>query len=81
LAENLARVQPYPQGRDIIRSFDNPIEAPTAIWSILKGKLAQARQVAKITGKEGLQFTARHGISLRRRSHDRPVLAGTIGRR
>ncbi len=55
LAENLADVQDYPEGQDIIRGFDNPIKADSHL-AILYGNLAPEGAVAKITGKEGLQF-------------------------
>jgi len=55
LAENLAQVADYPQGQDIVRDFDNPIKADSHL-AILYGNLAPEGSVAKITGKEGLQF-------------------------
>lgn len=55
LAENLAEVQDYPAGQDIIRSFDDPIKADSHLV-ILHGNLAPEGAVAKITGKEGLRF-------------------------
>ena len=55
LAENLANVADYPDGQDIIRSFDDPIK-PDSHLSILYGNLAPEGAVAKITGKEGLRF-------------------------
>jgi dihydroxy-acid dehydratase len=56
LAENLADVQPYADGQDIIHSLDNPIKKDSHLV-ILYGNLAQQGAVAKITGKEGLIFT------------------------
>ena len=56
LAENLANVKPYPEGQDMIRSFDNPIKKDSHLV-ILYGNLATEGSVAKITGKEGLVFT------------------------
>ncbi len=55
LAENLADVDDYPAGQDIIRDFDQPIK-PDSHLSILYGNLAPDGAVAKITGKEGLRF-------------------------
>jgi len=55
LAENLADVADYPEGQDIIRSFDNPIKADSHLI-VLKGNLAPEGSMAKITGKEGLYF-------------------------
>ncbi|MDH3363874.1 MAG: dihydroxy-acid dehydratase [Gammaproteobacteria bacterium] len=55
LAENLAAVDDYPAGQDIVRHFDNPIKADSHL-SILYGNVAPEGSVAKITGKEGLRF-------------------------
>ena len=55
LAENLADVEDYPDGQDIIRDFDEPIKANSHL-SILYGNVAPEGSVAKITGKEGLHF-------------------------
>lgn len=56
LAENLAGVEPYAQGQDIIRSLDNPIKADSHL-RILRGNLAPDGAVAKVTGKEGTKFS------------------------
>ncbi len=55
LAENLAGVADYPQGQDIIHSFDDPVK-PDSHLAILYGNVAPEGAVAKITGKEGLRF-------------------------
>ncbi|MGB5258435.1 MAG: dihydroxy-acid dehydratase [Woeseiaceae bacterium] len=55
LQENLAGVEDYPEGQDIVRDFDNPIK-PDSHLSILYGNVAPEGAVAKITGKEGLRF-------------------------
>jgi len=55
LAENLADVDDYPEGQDIVRGFDEPIK-PDSHLAILYGNLAPDGAVAKITGKEGLRF-------------------------
>jgi len=55
LAENLARVEPYPAGQDIVRGLDDPIKAESHL-AILYGNLAPEGAVAKITGKEGTRF-------------------------
>jgi dihydroxy-acid dehydratase len=56
--ENLADAPLYPEGQDIVRSFDNPIKADSHLV-ILYGNLAPEGAVAKITGKEGLRFDGR----------------------
>jgi dihydroxy-acid dehydratase len=55
LAENLADVEDYPSGQDIVRDFDHAIK-PDSHLSILYGNVAPEGSVAKITGKEGLRF-------------------------
>jgi len=56
LAENLASVEHYPIGQDMILPLDNPIKKDSHLV-ILHGNLASEGSVAKITGKEGLHFT------------------------
>lgn len=58
MAENLADVDDYPAGQDIVRSFDNPIK-PDSHLVVLHGNLAPEGAVAKISGKEGLRFEGR----------------------
>jgi len=55
MAENLAGVQPYPTGQEIIRPLANPIKKDSHLV-ILYGNLAPGGAVAKITGKEGTRF-------------------------
>jgi dihydroxy-acid dehydratase len=56
LAENLAALPALAADQDVIRLWDDPIQA-TAHIQILRGSLAPGGSVAKITGKEGLSFT------------------------
>src|SRR5580658_1733814 len=58
MAQTLANVKPYPKGQTIIQPFDKPIKKDSHLV-ILRGNLAPGGAVAKITGKEGLQFTGR----------------------
>lgn len=58
LAENLEKVEPYPEGQDIIMPFDRPIKEDSHL-RILYGNLAPEGSVAKISGKEGLTFTGK----------------------
>ena len=55
LAENLAEVEDYPAGQDVVRDFDDPIK-PDSHLAVLYGNLAPEGGLAKITGKEGLHF-------------------------
>ena len=56
VAENLADVPGLAEGQEIIRPWNDPIKA-TAHIQILRGNLAPTGAVAKITGKEGVQFS------------------------
>jgi dihydroxy-acid dehydratase len=56
IAENLADLPGLPEGQDVISPWDQPIKE-TGHIQILRGNLAPEGAVAKITGKEGLQFT------------------------
>lgn len=56
LEENLAEVPDLEEGQDVIHSLEQPIKKSGHI-RILYGNLAREGSVAKITGKEGLEFT------------------------
>jgi dihydroxy-acid dehydratase len=58
LAENLRKVKHYPKGQEIVRPFSNPIKKDSHLC-ILHGNLAPGGAVAKISGKEGLQFAGK----------------------
>jgi dihydroxy-acid dehydratase len=55
LKQNLAPFKPYPKGQTIIRPMKDPIKKDSHLV-ILKGNLAPAGAVAKISGKEGEKF-------------------------
>lgn len=54
--ENLSDVGGLKAGQQIVRPLSNPLK-PTSHLQILRGNLAPEGAVAKITGKEGLQFS------------------------
>ena len=56
LAENLDTVPGLLDGQKVIRPIENPIK-PTGHLRVLKGNISPKGAVAKITGKEGLEFT------------------------
>lgn len=56
LAENVDPLPGLKEGQKIVRMVENPIKKSGHI-RILHGSLAPGGSVAKITGKEGLQFT------------------------
>jgi len=55
LAENLLDVADLAENQDVIKSLEEPIK-PSGHLQMLYGNLAEEGSVAKITGKEGLQF-------------------------
>jgi dihydroxy-acid dehydratase len=56
IAENLQDLPGLTPGQEVFHALDDPIK-PTGHIQILKGNLAPGGSVAKITGKEGLQFS------------------------
>ena len=58
VAENLAKISDYPDNQDVVRSFENPIKTDSHLV-ILYGNIAPEGAVAKISGKEGLNFTGK----------------------
>ena len=54
-AQNLRGVADYPATQDIVRDISNPIKKDSHLV-VLYGNVAPEGAVAKITGKEGLQF-------------------------
>ncbi len=82
LAENLAKVAPYPDNQRIIRSLDEPVKADSHL-RILYGNLAPDGAVAKITGKEGTHFKGRARVfhseeEAQARIMDGVVVAGDV---
>lgn len=55
LATNLEQCPELKQGQDVILPVESPVKA-TGHLQVLYGNLAPEGAVAKITGKEGLQF-------------------------
>ena len=77
LAQNLARVRPYPKDQDIIRPLHDPIKKDGHLV-ILYGNLAPDGAVAKITGKEGLRFTGRAKVFASEEEALKRILDGTV---
>jgi dihydroxy-acid dehydratase len=65
LAEDLKHVGDYPAGQDIIRPFSNPVKAPEGA-------------VAKITGKEGLEFTGKARVYNSEEASLQAILDGRV---
>ncbi|KAF2006309.1 dihydroxy-acid dehydratase-like protein [Amniculicola lignicola CBS 123094] len=77
LAENIESFPSLPQDQTIIRPLSNPIKA-TGHIEILRGNLAPAGAVAKITGKEGLKFTGKAMVFNKEHELDAALNAGKI---
>ena len=77
LAEDLRDTAPYPDGQEIIRPLSNPIKKDSHLI-ILYGNLAPAGAVAKITGKEGVQFTGSARVFESEESALSAILDGTV---
>jgi len=77
VAENLADVEPYPEGQEIIRPLSNPIKKDSHLV-VLKGNLAPEGAVAKITGKEGLSFTGKARVFQSEEETLKSILDGTV---
>jgi dihydroxy-acid dehydratase len=77
LAQNLARVKPYPATQDIVRPLADPIK-PESHLVILYGNLAPEGAVAKITGKEGLLFEGRARVFDGEEETLQAILDGTV---
>jgi len=70
-------VTPHPADQDIIHAFESPIKEDSHLV-ILKGNLAPAGAVAKISGKEGLRFTGIARVFHSEEEALQAVLDGTV---
>jgi dihydroxy-acid dehydratase len=77
VAENLKDAPGYPEGQTIIRPLDNPIKKDSHLV-VLYGNLAPGGSVAKISGKEGLQFTGKARVFNSEPDAMQAILAGKI---
>ena len=77
MAQTLEGVQPYPKGQTIIQPFDKPIKKDSHIV-ILRGNLASEGAVAKLTGKEGLQFSGKAIVFNSEETALQAILNGTV---
>ena len=77
LAQNLAKVKPYPKSQDIIHALNDPIKKDSHLV-ILRGNLAPEGSVAKISGKEGLKFTGKAKIFSSEEQALKKILDGSV---
>jgi dihydroxy-acid dehydratase len=79
LAENVADWPSFPLDQSIIRPLSNPIKA-TGHLRVLRGNLAPGGAIAKITGKEGLEFTGAARVFDKEHELDDALSRGEIKR-
>ena len=77
MAENLAEVNPYPEGQDIIHKLSDPIKKDSHLV-VLYGNLAPTGSVAKISGKEGLKFSGNARVFESEENALSAILDGTV---
>src|ERR1035438_1912149 len=77
MAQSLADTKPYPAWQTIIRPFDKPIKKNSHLV-ILRGNLASEGAVAKISGKEGFQFSGKAIVFESEEAAMRAILNGTV---
>ena len=77
LAENLREVPPYSPEQQVVRGFDDPIKKQSHLV-ILRGNLAPEGAVAKISGKEGLEFLGKARVFNSEEAAMRAILARKI---
>jgi len=77
LAQNLQRVKPYPAAQRIVRPLADPIKAESHLI-VLYGNLAPEGAVAKISGKEGLEFEGRARVFDGEEATLQAILDGTV---
>ena len=77
VAENLANVGSYAKDQDVVRPLSNPIKADSHL-RILRGNLAPEGSVAKISGKEGNNFTGKAIVYESEEASLRGILDGEV---
>ena len=77
LAQTLRGVKPYPAWQTIIQPLDKPIKKDSHLV-ILRGNLAPEGAVAKISGKEGLQFSGKAIVFNSEEAGMKAILDGTV---
>ncbi|MFQ5634958.1 MAG: dihydroxy-acid dehydratase [Gammaproteobacteria bacterium] len=77
MAENLADVDDYPAGQEIVHGFENPIKKDSHLV-VLYGNLAPEGAVAKISGKEGLEFSGTARCFASEEAALQAILDGTV---
>src|SRR5205814_5870593 len=77
LGDNLAQTGMYLAGQDIVRPLSDPLKKDSHLV-ILYGNVAPEGAVAKITGKEGLQFSGKARVFEGEERATEAILDGTV---
>jgi dihydroxy-acid dehydratase len=77
LADNLRSVGAYPKDQDIVRPLKDPVKKDSHLV-VMYGNLAPEGAVAKITGKEGLNFRGRARVFDSEEAASRGILTGKV---
>ena len=77
VAENLKDARAYPSGQDVIRPVSSPVRRDSHLV-ILYGNLAPDGAVAKISGKEGEQFSGKAIVFDREEAAFEAILRGRV---
>jgi dihydroxy-acid dehydratase len=77
MKQNLKDVKPYPDGQAIIRPLADPIKKESHLV-VMYGNLAPEGAVAKISGKEGLQFRGKARVFGSEEQGLAAILDGTV---
>ncbi len=77
MKQNLKDVQPYPAGQEIVRPVAEPFKKDSHLV-VMYGNLAPEGAVAKISGKEGLQFRGKARVFGSEEQGLAAILDGTV---
>lgn len=79
LNNNLKKIKPYPKDQKIIKPIEDPIKKDGHLI-VLRGNIAPNGAIAKISGKEGTQFTGKAKVYDSEEKCLKAILAGKINK-
>ena len=79
LKNNLKKIKPYPNDQKIIKPIEDPIKKDGHLI-VLRGNIAPNGAIAKISGKEGTQFTGKAKVYDSEEKCLKAILAGKINK-
>jgi dihydroxy-acid dehydratase len=77
LAANLAAIEDYPAGQDIVHPLSDPIKKDSHLV-VLYGNVSPEGAVAKLSGKEGLRFVGRARVFNGEEAATSAILGGKV---